>query len=116
MVRDSENIQILHLTGNPVSYYDRLMMRAMLPAKVSTPTPPSVLPRFDKISAGDRVQLIMLNIFILDAIPPPDFRELGLAQIKDISDFKKKLASYSRCAKINSWRENDLQVEGRTSF
>ena len=42
-VRDSKNVQGIHLTGNRFNYYDRLLMRAMIPCKVKWPTPPSTI-------------------------------------------------------------------------
>ena len=52
-IRDSKNIQGIHLTGNSYSHYDRLLMRALLPGKAKWPHPPAST-RFRPGFAGDR--------------------------------------------------------------
>ena len=93
-IRDSKNIQGIHLTGNRYSHYDRRLMRALFPAKVRWPQPASSVPRFEKISGRDKVILVMLNRCFLGSVPPPYLPEVGMSAVHTVDEVKGRLRSH----------------------
>ena len=93
-IRDSRNIQGIHLTGNRYSHYDRRLMRALFPAKVRWPQSGPSVPRFEKISARDKVILVMLNRCFLGSIPPPYVPEVGMSAVHTVDEVKSRLRSH----------------------
>ena len=86
-------------------------MRAMLPCKVKWPIPPSTSQKLEKIAAADKVCLIVLNMCFLDAFPPDDFYQLGIAEIKTLKEFKSRLVSYTRNTEVENRRQKDFEQE-----
>ena len=80
-IRDSKNIQGIHLTGNSYSHYDRLLMRALLPGKAKWPHPPATVPKFETISSRDKLILVMLNSSPLGCLPPAYIPEVGMSNV-----------------------------------
>lgn len=93
-VRDSKNIQGLHLTGNSCSHYDRLLMRALLPCKVKWPVNNSYQPKFEKITGSDKITLIMLNMCFLTTLPPRYIPEIGLSPVTTVEEVREKVRSH----------------------
>ena len=92
-VRDSKNVQGIHLTGNKFSYYDRILMRALFPCKVLWPMPQNYQPRFEKVAARDKVTLIMLNLCFLTTMPPNYMPEIGLSNVQTVEEVRDKIRS-----------------------
>lgn len=95
-MRDSKNVQALHLTGNYFRAHDRLLMRAILSCKTKWPLPPNFVPKFEKISSSDKVTLVMLNLCFMLAIPPDYMAELGLTEVNNVHDVRQKIRSFER--------------------
>ena len=93
-IRDSKNIQGIHLTGNRYSHYDRRLMRGLFPAKVRWPQPGGSAPKYEKISARDKMTLVMLNTCFLGAIPPPYMPEVGMSAVHTVDEIKGRLRSH----------------------
>lgn len=95
-VRDSKNVQGLHLTGNTFSPHDRLLMRSILACKTKWPLPPNFVPKFEKISGSDKITLIMLNLCFMMAVPPNYIAEIGLSEVNSVNEVRKKIQSFER--------------------
>ena len=93
-VRDSKNVQGLHLTGNTFSPHDRLLMRAILSCKTKWPLPPNYVPKFEKISGSDKITLVMLNLCFMMAVPPNYIAEIGLSEVNSVQEVRKKIRSF----------------------
>ena len=100
-IRDSKNIQGIHLTGNKFTYYDRRMMRALFPARVNWPLPPSTVQKFEKISTRDKMTLVNLNSMFLMQLPPEYVPEVGMSSVRSPEDMQKKIQSYKNWQKID---------------
>ena len=100
-IRDSKNIQGIHLTGNKFTYYDRRLMRALFPARVNWPLPPSTVQKFEKISATDKVTLVNLNSMFLMQLPPEYVPEVGMSSVLSAEDMQRKIQSYEK------WKDID---------
>jgi hypothetical protein len=64
-IRDSPNLLSLHLTENFLPHQDRILIRALLVARLRWPTTPPPVLQSKNISSGDRSVLVMLNICML---------------------------------------------------
>ena len=95
-VRDSKNVQGLHLTGNTFSAHDRLLMRALLSCKTKWPNPPNYVPKFEKIAGSDKITLVMLNMCFMMAVPPNYIAEIGLSEVNSVSEVKSKIRSFEQ--------------------
>ena len=104
-IRDSKNIQGIHLSGNKFSYYDRRLMRALFPAKVNWPMAPATVAKFDKISARDKVTLVNLNTCFMMQLPPAYVPEVGMSAVHSAEEVKRKINSYKIWKEINEKKE-----------
>ena len=111
-VRDSKNVQSIHLTGNYCSYYDRLLMRALLPCKVKWPVYQNFIPRFEKISGRDKLTLVMLNVCFLSSMPPVFMPEIGLSLVNNVDEVRKKIRSHEIKRQIDAKINSDSKQEG----
>ena len=110
-VRDSKNIQGFHLSGNKCSYYDRLLMRSLLPCKVRWPNPPNYTPKFEKIAGREKITLIMLNLCFMSTLPPNYMPEIGLSTVKTVEDVRDKIRTFEKRKQIERQIEANKDKE-----